>query len=223
MPYQVCRMVAEQSVIQVPHCLEKRIPVTYTCNVPRLVCYRVPLDACGQPIAAVSPGAAPATVMAPPAIGMAPPAMADRRRRADEVRRRRQRQKPQGANASQAPGVQVEAETPPRGRPAPGRWWGRETTVRKQASDGGAPANKAAAAGTGGLSVQVALTAYVRVWSDGRPSFAPNGRVRQVLVPICRRTLFNDAIVGNSSPNGRMGGATRCGLSRYLFRVMLEN
>ena len=46
-------------------CVEKRIPVTYTCNVPRLVCYRVPLDACGEPISAVSTVPA-GSAMAPP-------------------------------------------------------------------------------------------------------------------------------------------------------------
>ena len=33
-PYQVCRMVAYQETVRVPHCVEKRIPVTYTCTVP---------------------------------------------------------------------------------------------------------------------------------------------------------------------------------------------
>jgi hypothetical protein len=47
--------------------------VTYTCNVPRLVCYREPLDACGQPIPTVAVPTAPAAVgVAPAAVGMVP-------------------------------------------------------------------------------------------------------------------------------------------------------
>jgi hypothetical protein len=49
-PYQVCKMVAQQETIRVPHCVEKQIPVTYTYSVPHLVCYREPLDACGNPV-----------------------------------------------------------------------------------------------------------------------------------------------------------------------------
>ena len=59
-PYQVCRMVAQQQTIRVPHCVEKQIPVTYTCNVSKLVCYREPLDACGNPIVMQSEQPTPA-------------------------------------------------------------------------------------------------------------------------------------------------------------------
>jgi hypothetical protein len=54
-PYQVCRMVAEQQTIRVPRTVEKRVPVTYTYNVSHVECYRVPLDACGNPIETASP------------------------------------------------------------------------------------------------------------------------------------------------------------------------
>jgi hypothetical protein len=69
-PYQVCRMVAEAQTIRVPHCVERRVPVTYTYNVARLVCYRVPLDSCGEPLTA------PALEMGPPAVpGMPAPTL----------------------------------------------------------------------------------------------------------------------------------------------------
>jgi hypothetical protein len=55
-------MVAEPQTIRVPHCVEKRIPVTYTYNVSRLVCYRVPLDSCGEPLTG------PALEMGAPAV-----------------------------------------------------------------------------------------------------------------------------------------------------------
>lgn len=68
-PYQVCRMVAEQQTIRVPRTVEKRVPVTYTYNVSRVECFRIPLDACGNPIETVSPApavpAAPATIQQP--------------------------------------------------------------------------------------------------------------------------------------------------------------
>jgi hypothetical protein len=54
-PYQVCRMVAEQQTIRVPRTVEKRVPVTYTYNVSHVECYRVPLDACGNPIETTAP------------------------------------------------------------------------------------------------------------------------------------------------------------------------
>ena len=60
-PYKVCRMVAEQQTIRVPHCVEKQIPVTYTYNVSKLVCFREPMDACGNPIIAVQAEPTPAT------------------------------------------------------------------------------------------------------------------------------------------------------------------
>jgi len=47
---KVCRMEAYQDTIQVQRCVERRVPVTYTCTVPRVVCCRVPIDACGNPI-----------------------------------------------------------------------------------------------------------------------------------------------------------------------------
>ena len=43
-------MEAVQETIRVPRCVEKRIPVTYTCTVPRVVCCRVPVDPCGVPL-----------------------------------------------------------------------------------------------------------------------------------------------------------------------------
>jgi len=60
-------MVAEPQTIRVPRTVEKRIPVTYTYNVSRLVCYRVPLDACGQPITgpALEMGGPAAPALAP--------------------------------------------------------------------------------------------------------------------------------------------------------------
>jgi hypothetical protein len=39
--------------------------VTYTYNVPRVVCYRVPLDACGNPIVGYSTETAPAKPQTP--------------------------------------------------------------------------------------------------------------------------------------------------------------
>ena len=56
-PYQTYRMVAEQQTVRVAHMVEKRTPVVYTYNIPRIVCYRVPLDACGQPIVRSAPEA----------------------------------------------------------------------------------------------------------------------------------------------------------------------
>ena len=49
-PYRVCKMVTEQKTVQVARRVERRVPVTYTCTKPRVICYRVPLDACGNPI-----------------------------------------------------------------------------------------------------------------------------------------------------------------------------
>jgi hypothetical protein len=62
-PYQVCRLVEFQETVRVPHCVEKRIPVTYTCTVPRVVCYREPIAECGQ---VVSECGVPAAVPASP-------------------------------------------------------------------------------------------------------------------------------------------------------------
>jgi hypothetical protein len=78
-PYQVCRMVAQQQTISVPHTVEKRIPVTYTYTVPRVVCYRVPLDACGNPIVGTSSESA-----MPSAAAKQEPTPAKRRNAADE-------------------------------------------------------------------------------------------------------------------------------------------
>ena len=62
-------MVAEPQTIRVPHCVEKRIPVTYSYNVGRLVCYRVPLDSCGEPLVGPALGtvapAAPGAILVP--------------------------------------------------------------------------------------------------------------------------------------------------------------
>ncbi|HUT14471.1 MAG TPA: hypothetical protein VMY42_28555 [Thermoguttaceae bacterium] len=52
--YRVCRMQPFQETVRVARCVEKRIPVTYTCSVPRVVCCRIPLDPCGQPLATFS-------------------------------------------------------------------------------------------------------------------------------------------------------------------------
>jgi len=52
--YRVCRMRPFVKTVRVPRCVEKRIPVTYTCCVPRVVCCRIPLDPCGQPPATFS-------------------------------------------------------------------------------------------------------------------------------------------------------------------------
>ena len=208
-PYQVCRMVAQQGVVQVPHCVEKRIPVTYTCNVPRLVCYRVPLDACGEPIAAVATEAAPAAVLAPPAIGTppvigaAPTRPAWRRQR----RNRRSRRRPRDAQC------RVEAGTWRRGRRAPAGGWGREPAGQGSgALKGGAPADKDSRAGTGGLSVQVALSRFLQVWNDGRTKFAPNGRVPPtVLLPSFSPSAPSpiDKYRQFFHQMAQMGGATR--------------
>ena len=59
-------MMAEQQTVRVPHCVAKQVPTTYTCNVPRLVCYRVPLDACGEPIVeSPAPAASAGTIAVP--------------------------------------------------------------------------------------------------------------------------------------------------------------
>jgi hypothetical protein len=61
-----------QDTERVTRIVEKRVPVTSTCYVPRVVCYRVPLDACGNPLpaspppAAALPGPAPEPTPAPP-------------------------------------------------------------------------------------------------------------------------------------------------------------
>jgi hypothetical protein len=86
-PYQVCRTVAYQATVCTAHCVEKRIPVTYTCTVPRTVCCRVPVDACGQtvdePVVPVVPAlTAPAPLApvpaTPPADGKGEPHRAQR-------------------------------------------------------------------------------------------------------------------------------------------------
>jgi hypothetical protein len=60
-------------MVRTPRVVEKRIPVTYTYNVPHVTCYRVPLDACGNPITTVVPSTtAPATTVAPTEKSMNP-------------------------------------------------------------------------------------------------------------------------------------------------------
>ena len=53
-------MAAFTQTVRVPRCVEKRIPVTYTSCVPRVVCCRVPIDPCGVPIESWVPAQAPA-------------------------------------------------------------------------------------------------------------------------------------------------------------------
>jgi hypothetical protein len=43
-------MLPVKETVRVPYTVEKRVPVTYTCYTPRVVCYQVPLDACGMPM-----------------------------------------------------------------------------------------------------------------------------------------------------------------------------
>jgi hypothetical protein len=53
-------------MVRTPRVVEKRIPVTYTYKVPHVVCYRVPLDACGNPIVeTVSPSTGATAPSAP--------------------------------------------------------------------------------------------------------------------------------------------------------------
>ena len=54
-PVHVCRMVAVQETVRVPRVVQKVTPVTYTQYTPRLVCARIPLDACGNPIGEAMP------------------------------------------------------------------------------------------------------------------------------------------------------------------------
>lgn len=54
-PVQVCKYEAVVETVQVPRCVEKRVPVVYTQRVCKYVCNRVPLDACGNPIQVMSP------------------------------------------------------------------------------------------------------------------------------------------------------------------------
>jgi len=43
--------------VRVPRCVEKRVPITRTYCVPRVICCRVPLDPCGVPIDTCAPAA----------------------------------------------------------------------------------------------------------------------------------------------------------------------
>ena len=74
-PYQVCRMAAYQATVRTEHCVEKHIPVTYTCTVPWTVCCRVPVDPCGQTVdeATVPTMVAPSPGVADPAGNKAEP------------------------------------------------------------------------------------------------------------------------------------------------------
>ena len=45
-PTQVCRLEAYPETVRIPHVVEKRIPGTYNYVVPRVECYRVPVDEC---------------------------------------------------------------------------------------------------------------------------------------------------------------------------------
>jgi YTV protein len=49
-PVRVCRMKPVVETVYKQYTVERRTPVTYTCNVPRVVVCRVPLDPCGNPI-----------------------------------------------------------------------------------------------------------------------------------------------------------------------------
>ena len=68
-PTQVCRMEAYDETVRIPHVVEKRIPVTYNYVVPRVECYRVPVDDCcssgcssaGCGVPALAPATAPAS------------------------------------------------------------------------------------------------------------------------------------------------------------------
>jgi hypothetical protein len=42
----VCKWVCEKQTIQVPHVVQKQVPVTYTVKVPRTITVRVPVNAC---------------------------------------------------------------------------------------------------------------------------------------------------------------------------------
>jgi hypothetical protein len=54
-PYKVLKQMAVEETVRVPRVVEKRTPVTYTYKVPHVTCYRVPLDACGNPIVETVP------------------------------------------------------------------------------------------------------------------------------------------------------------------------
>lgn len=48
--FRVCRQEQVVQKVQVPHVVEKRVPVQYTQRIPRVIVNKVPLDACGNPI-----------------------------------------------------------------------------------------------------------------------------------------------------------------------------
>ena len=82
-----------QETVRTPRVVEKRIPVTYTYNVPHVVCYRVPLDACGNPIIETVSLRRPLSRAA----DLSPDPRSDERHAVDlrqERRRRRQPKKP---------------------------------------------------------------------------------------------------------------------------------
>ena len=70
---QVCKYVTEERSMQVPRIVEKKTPYSYTVRSPRTVVMRVPLDPCGNPIAAPAAAATPAPAAAArPAAAPAP-------------------------------------------------------------------------------------------------------------------------------------------------------
>jgi hypothetical protein len=80
-PVRVCRMEPVQETIRVAHCVEKRVPVTYSCCVPRTVCCRIPVetccaapcDACPAAVAPVGECAVPAAAEPTPAVAQPAP------------------------------------------------------------------------------------------------------------------------------------------------------
>jgi hypothetical protein len=73
---QVMKYVTEERTMQVPRVVEKREPYTYTQRTPRTVVMKVPLDACGNPIAQPPAAAAAAAAAKPTAPPSLPPASA---------------------------------------------------------------------------------------------------------------------------------------------------
>ena len=69
--------MTEQRTAQVPRVVAKQVPYTYTVRRPRTVVTRVPLDACGNPIAVpAAPVALPAPQLPAPAAASRPMAPA---------------------------------------------------------------------------------------------------------------------------------------------------
>ena len=111
-PVQVCKMVAVQETMRMPHAGE-RIPVTYTCRTPRVVCMRVPLEAtacCDSGVQTVLPiTTTPATIAPPTTIlrgersrrsPLAPASSSPRRPMSRKRKTARPREKPGTARSS---------------------------------------------------------------------------------------------------------------------------